>query len=52
MIDAKKVAREEFTACSEVAKEESIASMSLHYGICMSDADVVAAKMKLPFRTG
>jgi hypothetical protein len=36
MIDAKKLAREEFTACSEPAKEESIVSMSLHYNISNS----------------
>jgi len=30
-IDAKKLAREEFTACSDPAKEESMVSMSLCY---------------------
>jgi hypothetical protein len=33
MIDAKKLAREEFTVCRDPAKEESIVSMSLHYNI-------------------
>ena len=42
MIDAKKLASEEFTVCSELAKEESIASISLRYDVGMSDTDGAA----------
>jgi len=33
MMEAKKLAREELTAWSELAKDESIVSISFHHGV-------------------